>query len=321
MLLDTCSSVGVPAVARVSVSLCLLTGFVSIMATKYPTVKPRFLARKFICNILHLPVSIKAQVLFAVALVGSLLCAVELNPDTHFSDKKNPLNVYMVKLSWGWTLVCVLPAVLFSSFLYSGLQWGVIVRHFGRIGVAHVIWMIVTSLCLFLDSITGACTSEDVLERSVCLKRGHRWEGFDISGHMFLLTYCIYVITEECANIQLELWYEYNSGMVLEHHVVSKLSEKKQSTLVHLHKIASWVVEPLELLATTEVMLWTLMTAATAFYFHSFLEKLLGFAFGILAWFLTYKCLYGKWSYVPCRPDEGLLHPIKHFKITTSEVS
>ena len=159
-MLDTCGGSACSS-ARLHLPLCLLTGVFSIMATtlaKYPTIKPRFFARKFICNILHLPVSIKAQVLFAVALVGSLLCAVELNPESHFSDKKNPLNVFMVKLSWGWTLVCVLPAVLFTSFLYSGLQWGVIVRHFGRIGVAHVIWMIVTSLFLFLDSITGACT-------------------------------------------------------------------------------------------------------------------------------------------------------------------
>jgi len=288
---------------------------------KAPVVKHRSWVRRVICNVLHHSVPNKARVLFAVVLLGSLFCAIEMNPESHFSDKMNPLNLYMVKFSWGWTMLCILPAVLFSSFLYSGFQWDMIVKHFGRVVVAHVIWMTVTTLFVVLDSATGVCTSEGISERLVCLRGGHRWVGFDISGHIFLLTYCIYVLTEECANIQLEVWYEYNSGLLIEHQVTSKLSARKQNLLLQLHYVASWVVGPLELLAMSQVLLWTFMTASTAFYFHSFIEKFLGFTIGFFTWYLTYRCLYGRWSYVPCRPDEGLLNPLKHIRTNTAEES
>jgi len=129
------------------------------------------------------------------------------------------------------------------------------------------------------------------------------------------------VLTEECANIQLEVWYEYNSGLLIEHQVTSKLSARKQNLLLQLHYVASWVVGPLELLAMSQVLLWTFMTASTAFYFHSFIEKFLGFTIGFFTWYLTYRCLYGRWSYVPCRPDEGLLNPLKHIRTNTAEES
>ena len=95
---------------------------------------------------LHAPILNKALPLLSIVLLGSSLCAYELSPD---SLRHNPLNVDLVKLSWGCTLVCIVPTVLVTSFLYSGLNFRVILRHFGRLGVAHLIWMSITSLLKF----------------------------------------------------------------------------------------------------------------------------------------------------------------------------
>lgn len=286
------------------------------MATQEPSssfvFRPRSLARKLYHNTLHLPVPTKALILLLIVVLGSVLCAVDLSPDTHFADPKNPINVYLVKLCWGWTLLVVAPITFFSSVLYSGLQRKTILQHLGRLAVSHAIWMTVTSLIVLLDSSVGVCAVDDITDRSVCIKNGHVWTGFDISGHVFLLTYCIYVITEESANIKLEVWYEYPNTIAQENHVTDKLTEREKNGLPMLHKMASWIVEPLEFLSLALVLVWTVMIAATSLYFHSFVEKVLGFACGYVAWYLTYKCLYGKHPYVPCRPDEGLLHPNRH---------
>ena len=271
--------------------------------------------RKIVHNTLHSSVLNKALLLLIIVVLGSALCAYELSPETPFSDRHNPMNVYLMKMSWGWTLICIVPTVLITSFLYSGFNFRVILRHFARIGIAHLVWMSVTTLFVVVDSYTGVCAeNEDILERSECIKRGHYWAGFDISGHVFLLTYYIYVITEECANIKLEVWDEYDSALHYENRVVDKLNDGTKQILPQMHRLTGFFVDKLELLALTEILLWMVMVIATSLYFHSFAEKILGYVFGLLAWYLTYGLMYGRTHYLPCKPEEGILHPLRHLR-------
>ena len=280
-----------------------------------PIIQPRSPMRKLVHNTLHLSVLNKAPLVLAILLVGSALCAFELSPETPLSDKHNPINVYLVKFCWGWTLVCIVPIVMVTSFLYSGFDIRVVLRHFGRLGVAHLIWMSITTLFVAIDGYTGVCTDDEaVLERYECIRRGHYWSGFDISGHVFLLTYCIYVITEESANIKLEVWDEYGGALHFENRVVDKLNDNTKQLLPRVHRLISYFIDKLELLAMTEVLLWMVMVTTTSLYFHSFPEKLLGYLFGLLAWYVTYGLVYGRWRYVPCKPEEGILHPLRHLK-------
>lgn len=280
-----------------------------------PIVQPKSFVRKVVHRTLHAPVLNKALLLLSIVLLGSSLCAYELSPNSPLSDRQNPLNVYLVKLSWGWTLICVMPTVLVTSFLYSGLTFQVILRHFGRLGVAHLIWMSITSLFVLIDGYTGVCSdNEAISERSECIKRGYHWAGFDISGHIFLLTYCIYVITEECANIKLEIWDEYEGALQFENHVVDKLTDNTKQLLPQAHQLSSYFIDKLEILALTEILLWTIMVTATSLYFHTFAEKVLGYLFGVGMWFVTYRLLYGRSAYLPCSPDEGILHPLRHLR-------
>ena len=280
-----------------------------------PIVQPKTFVRKIVHTTLHAPVLNKALLLLSIVLLGSSLCAYELSPDSPLSDRHNPLNVYLVKLSWGWTLICIVPSILVTSFLYSGLNFRVILRHFGRLGVAHLIWMSITSLFALIDSYTGVCgDNEAILERSKCIKHGHQWAGFDISGHVFLLTYCIYVITEECANIKLEVWSEYDGALQFENRVVDKLTDSMKQMLPQAHCLSSYFIDKLEILALTEILLWTVMVTATSLYFHTFAEKVLGYLFGVGSWYVTYRLLYGRSAYLPCTPDEGILHPLRHLR-------
>ena len=63
---------------------------------------------------------------------------------------------------------------------------------------------------------------------------------------------------------------------------MDKNPERVKTGLPLLHKIASWIIEPLELLSLALVLVWTVMSAATSLYFHSFVEKVLGFACGYI---------------------------------------
>ena len=280
-----------------------------------PTIRPKSLMRKIVHNTLHSPVLNKAILLLIIVVLGSTLCTFELSPETPFSDSRNPMNVYLVKLSWGWTLICIFPTILITSFLYTGFNFRVVLRHFTRLGIAHLIWLSVTTLFVVIDSYTGICIeNEDILERSACIKRGLYWSGFDISGHIFLLTYCIYVITEECANIKLEIWDEYNGTLHFENRVVDKLTDRMKEILPQVHRLTSYFIDKLEILALTEILMWMVMVIATSLYFHSFAEKILGYVFGLLAWYLTYGLLYGRSAYLPCKPEEGVLHPLRHLR-------
>ena len=284
------------------------------------TVKPQFPMWKLV-GYLHLPVTsvFKAPLLFVVVVIGSIFHELSLSPETPFSDVNNPLNQYFVKISWGWSLIDLLPTVFITAALFTALNWKRLLQHMSRLAVSHIIWYTVTRFFVAVDTATGTCADETTTERYTCLKSGQEWYGFDISGHVFLLTYCIYVLSEECDGIKAEIWNRYPI-LLQEHEIVNKLqlSVEDRELLPLWHKKATWFVKFLELLATAEVILMAVMTSATAFYFHTFVEKLLGYIFGLAAWFLTYRCLYGK-PYCPSRPEEGILNPAR-FPVSGGEL-
>ena len=273
--------------------------------------KPRGFARKLIANTLYLPVQTKAVLLLAVVLLGSLLCAYSVVPESYFSNKHNQLNVFLVKFCWGWTLLCVLPSVLLGAFLYTALDWRQVLRHLGRAVVGHVIWLTVTTSFVSLDSYVGECSSVDIEHRSTCLKEGHSWSGFDISGHVFLLTYCMFVITEECQLIRLEVWDQFPVVLDLEHRSKDKLSQDRQQILSKLHELLFRPVQLLESLALAQVLVWFGMVLASVVYFHTFVEKVLGFAISYLAWYCTYRWMYGRPYVPPCSTQAGMFNPLR----------
>ncbi len=284
-------------------------------STSNPTtdyvLRPRSLTRRLLHYSLHLPARTKSIILLVVIFLGSTLSAFDMVPDSAFSDRNNPVNIYLVKFSWGWTLLVLVPVTFFSASLYTGLKLTKILQHLSRLAISHVIWYLVTSLIVLLDSSVGTCQVSNIDYRHECLKQGHLWLGFDISGHVFLLTYCIYVITEECANIRLEVWYEYPETLSQENTVNEKLNEKLKETLLSIHKVISSIIESLELLCLALIVIWGVMVISTSLYFHTFIEKMLGYLCAVLSWYCTHHWLYGRSEFVPCKPNHGHFHPLR----------
>ncbi len=254
-----------------------------------PSPGQRSTYRRAINRLLHAPVPIKAQLLFSFLVVGSVIQALELLPETVFSNKNNPVNQYLVKLSWMWTLTFLIPTVLITAVDSSSI-WEAAVGHFGRIFVGHNVWFGVTSLIDLLDNTLGECSEGTISSAKSCIRGGHEWSGFDISGHVFLLSYCIFVITEEAASLRPEVWREVGATGC-------------QTWLSSVNRgVSNFIAGGLEMYALVLVLIWTVMIVATSLYFHTFLEKLLGCVVAVAIWKLTYGYIYGKSDYLPCQP-------------------
>lgn len=267
--------------------------------------------RKILHYSVHLPVSSKVPTLMAILMLLSCVAWLDLSPKSSWlSDKRNAINSLLVKWSWGWSLLCLFPSVMLTAFLYSGLQLRQVLLHFSRLVVAHWVWFSFTRAFVFLDSAVGSCSDSVSTTRSQCVQENNSWSGFDISGHTFLLTYCVYVLTEEVSGLRQEVWGEYDSCLEMEYRAVNKLTGVV-AVLPRLHKLTSPLAHSLELFAAALMTVWVTMVITTSLYFHSIPEKLIGGMCSWLAWQLTYGWLYGK-AYMPIRPDQGLLHPLKH---------
>jgi len=278
--------------------------------------KPKSLSRQFINTILQSSPLSKALVLGLIVLAGSTLKIFDVVPKTFFADKYNPLNQYMVKLSWLWTLTLILAATTFTAPLYSALDLRVTIKHFLRAAVSHVVWFVGTSVIDVVHQYSGNCSQAEFATPRSCARAGHQWFGLDISGHAFLLTYCILVITEEAANVKLELWMRFRKD-ALQDEVQDKLPNWTRPWFQRLFDLTDRVIPIVEIYGLALVILWIVMVMATALYFHLLIDKVLGYLLAVLCWYGTYKVLYGmNWcQFWPCRPSTGSLHPYSLHKL------
>ena len=278
--------------------------------------KPKSFSRRFTNCILQSSPLSKAVVLGLITLAGSVLKVLDVVPKTFLADKHNPLNQYMAKLSWLWTLIFILAAIILTGPLYSALDLKVTIKHFLRVGVGHLVWFVGTSVIDLLHLYSGDCSQTGFATPRVCSKAGHQWLGLEISGHTFLLTYCILVITEEAANVKLELWVRFRET-ALQDEVQDKLPSWTRPWFQRLFDVTDRVIPVAEIYSLALVILWFIMVAATALYFHLLVDKVLGYLLGVLSWYGTYEVLYQmSWCwFCPCRPNVGSLHPYSLHKL------
>ena len=251
---------------------------------------PRY--RKIVHFVLHSDASIKALLIGIIVLLCSSLRALELVPDTFLSDKDNIFNVYLAKFSWLWTILFLFPTLTIITPLYTGFVFSDTLRHLSRLAVAHAVWYFTTSFMA-------------TLSKHVRL---------DISGHVFLLTYCVLIITEEAVNVKVEVWKEFDCILTLEHQVLAKKVWLKP-LLLKMYNLVDYVVEPLELYGLSLVLVWTSIILSTSLYFHTVMEKVMGYVLAVGMWWVTYRILYGRSKYLPCKPTHGVLHPTRHLTI------
>ncbi|KAK3518972.1 hypothetical protein QTP70_016205 [Hemibagrus guttatus] len=208
---------------------------------------------------------------FAVSLVGSLLKDLDVVPNSYFSSRRNLLNVYFVKVSWGWNLVLLIPFIYLSNSQNSSLI--VVSKRLASLLVATAIWYSCTEIFFYIENVTGACYESDdmqtILEgfgtKMECKNAGNNWYGFDISGHSFILSYSTLLIVEE---------------MVPMLYLVQDCQNRPK------------ILDALYLALTAITFIWVWMFACTSVYFHNLIQKILGTGFGVLGWYVTYKVWY-----------------------------
>uniref|UniRef100_UPI00398EFE7D acyl-coenzyme A diphosphatase FITM2 n=1 Tax=Pristiophorus japonicus TaxID=55135 RepID=UPI00398EFE7D len=218
-----------------------------------------------------------ALLLALITLGGSLLKATQPLAESYFSNRRNVLNVYFVKFSWGWTMGLLLPFIFISNYF---VQMDVLfaVRRITSCVVGTAVWFISTRTFLIVENFTGECYESQNMtvlhkfeNRYACRKQGHLWLGFDISGHSFLLSYCVLMITEEIA-------------------VMNELHRVEQKP----GKATATIIKSLFIALNALLLLWVWMFLCTAVYFHDMPHKIIGTAFGISAWYGTYRFWYKK---------------------------
>ena len=188
-------------------------------------------------------------------LLASIIGIIEL-PETYFSNKYNPLNQFMAKYAWGWTVVVLLPLIL------SRKQTRSVIVGILLLGLSTMYFLISVKFMNFVHHITGSCSIQNseiqMNTRSICNKNGGYWQGFDISGHCFLLVH---------------------SSLYINHEL--KLAETRgiQNSIINYVVIGARFI----------LFIWWMMLIFTCFYFHSVSEALLGLWMGIGFWAILYE--------------------------------
>ncbi|KAJ8390202.1 hypothetical protein AAFF_G00109410 [Aldrovandia affinis] len=213
-----------------------------------------------------------------ISVTGSITKELQLIPDSYFSNTRNVLNIYFVKVSWGWTLLLLFPFVTLSN-AFNNRGLGFVLRRLSSLAVATAIWYTCTHSFFYIEDVTGTCYESKAMQavrseftaKADCRRADFTWHGFDISGHSFILAYSTLIIVEEmAAMINLK-----DAGVQSQEYV-------------------NVALDLLYLALNAIVALWIWMFTCTSVYFHDIYQKLLGTTCGILGWYLTYQVWYPK---------------------------
>jgi len=260
-----------------------------------------------------------AVLLFFFSLVSDYLPF----PRSYFSQKDHFLNVYFVKFSWAWTFVFTGTFMYLTSATYCCGNRDRIIRHMLRLFIGTCVWFFCTSIFQMIETSTGQCVVKDGLmlhsirTRKSCIGKSGKWSSFDISGHSFLLIWCIFVITEEAKAIigwdgikDMIRNEEHNRSKPGDRNVqpdtpLNTLSDEELFELTVNYEKFDVPAKVALIVMTCLSIIWDIMILMTAIYFHVMVEKVIGGLFGVLSWFLVYKVLYKNVSFIPV-PGQGL---------------
>lgn len=113
-----------------------------------------YLCKKSIFFDTNIKVAIYLGGLFLISLIGDFLPF----PKTYLARSDNFLNVFFVKIGWGWTLILTLPFVILISYtLCCGNIYKTLSRNVTRILIATCFWFIWTKSFNYIESRYGRC--------------------------------------------------------------------------------------------------------------------------------------------------------------------
>lgn len=302
-----------------------------------PTPKQHSVKEIFMLMVLHackkslffdtnLKVGIYLGALFLISLIADIVTI----PRSYLSRSDNALNLYFVKYAWGWNLILLLPYVLLTAYIYCCGQIGRIFKnHFFRLVVATFFWWFWTTLFNFVEASYGKCNTkgDQFNTKQGCLKAGNIWNGFDVSGHSFILIYGSLMLIEETRSminwdsikehIRLEEHYRFTKDQSYSTNPLKNLTEIQFQNLKYSYEKYTPCVRGLFITITIYQLLWDIMLVCTMLYYHIMIEKFLGGAAAVLTWYLTYRFWFASSSILPKLPGEGVFRYMKPKIIAT----
>lgn len=231
----------------------------------------------------------KVAIYWLIVVLGSFIRDFFPLPRSYLSYTKNVFNVYFVKLGWGWTWTLLSVLVLMSSAILTSGNVILIIRHYIRLIVATIAWFLWVNFFERIEHLSGSCKGETRHgTKYTCHKHGYFWDGFDISGHTFLLIHCCLTISEEIKVVKLmeDLEREGDS-----HESPSGPMSFKSK---YWYKLLSPFINTTFLFTALLMVLWEAMLVSTCVYFHTIYQKTLGALAAFVTWILTYKYWYMK---------------------------
>ena len=231
-----------------------------------------------------------------VVTVASLITDLFRFPPSYFSDRNNLMNQYFVKLGLGWTLLCVMPFVFVTSYILSIGRVKLVYKQLARFVVVWLWWFFATYCMSCLEALTGECSKNPnvSVSKSLCRQNGGQWKlWLDISGHSFLLVFCILIIAEETSVFDhwsslSELLRKDDSKLTSRVSGPAELAKLKFLYVKHTPVARIFLVG----LACLQVT-WNTMLLATVVYFHNMPDKLCGALTGVAGWFIIYRIVCG----------------------------
>lgn len=288
-----------------------------------PTTQPATVKEVMLVMIMHvckksiffdinLKVALYLGSLFLISLIGDFMPY----PKTYFARSDNMFNVYFVKLGWAWTLLLSSPFLFMTSYiLCCGDIQKILRQHLPRIFIATFFWFVWTKLFNVIENAYGSCNNRKFDSKSTCLKAGAFWNGFDISGHAFILIYSSLVLIEEARPI---IGWEYikehirneehnrQVGESVSTNPLRNLNDKDMKTLKTLYEKYTPAIRTLFIGVTVLQLLWDIMLVCTMLYFHRMIEKVLSGIFAIVTWYFCYRFWYPSPSVLPAAAGQGM---------------
>lgn len=268
-------------------------------------------------KILFFDTNLKIAVYLGALFLLSIIADVLTFPKSYFSRSDNIINQYFVKIGWFWTLFMTVPYVLLTSYTTCcGKRRLIVTAHLTRLAVATAFWYIWVSVFNAIETNYGRCNVKTYDNKRSCLQQGHFWNGFDLSGHCFILIYSSLVMIEEAKAIN---GWERIKDYIRDEKYARSIDDKSLS------------VNPLKNISTDELnilkmcyenftpyvrafligiamlqLLWDVMLVSTILYYHIMVEKFISGVIAILTWFVTYRVWYTIPNILPNLPGEGL---------------
>ena len=240
--------------------------------------------------------------------------------------KESILNQYFVKIGWFWTFILTTPFIMMTSAVMSAFvkKEDAIRRHSSgmsgddsankneesshvttlktilshllskdvrRMYVNTAVWYLTIYGFVSIERSYGSCTGSSKSSAfESCVRSGGKWNGFDISGHTFLLMFSILIMLEEMSvMIGWEPFGDYLNSQNQHYNKVLQIGSMRQFIVFDKLAVAIRINFVLMTLLT---LLWHFMLIQTVLFYHTMIQKAIAGIWAAATWFLLYQGIY-----------------------------